>query len=1011
MKKILSLISFLMMAMTLQAAITIYVKSDVQPYLYAWWDGGQNASWPGVQLTETKTVEGTQFWYYTFDESLTTVSIIFNDGNGNQTGDITGVTSDAYYTYDGTKGFADISEQYVEVPDVEISTLALKGNQDGWTDDITFSEVESGTSYSLIVDLTDNTSIEDGKWQFKIRPNGLWVGYSQVTLDAPEWCEQALSDNFLINLDDASLVSKKFTFTATWSGGKYADQGWTIKIVNESVLVPIENNAKAFLKVTSLEDLTDGSKLLIVYEDPENTDYALGNQLTNGAGDQTNRNAAVVNVDQDRIVLDEDAAELPTVFTLGKVTGGYSLFGNDGKFLTKAGASNYNRLGQADNVNEMGTWTITIADGVTKIRNVGDTNFYIQKNTASKVFAAYKNNHYDVSIFKKNDSVPGLPTMSVEGGTYYEPVIVVLEAENAEEIRYTTNGDSPLEAGYKVYDPDKPLVIDQSCMLKVVAVKGENISDIAIATYEILVETPVLSKEGGTYIDAVSVEISCHAGNTIRFTTDGTDPATSETAQEYDPDAPIYLTRPTELKAVALNALGLSSDLVSAQYVVQAENPVLSVAGGLYMSPQTVSISYRDGYTVYYTIDGTDPTTSVTAQEYDPDAPFYFERSSELSIVAYNATGLASEIISAQYTIKNGRNRFYDFRYTSEEDLAFYGEEEDGIRYWALNLENNSEYRRFTGFLHTEGLKFRCWNYIEESPSYSYLYWYLNNFMRIGAFNQCLITDLLPDDKIEVLYGPLDGIQDDSRIGSLYFGGATLEDESQKYIQGAPQWVKMTVDEDRTSVWFCEGYYMDENGERYAPDVTHYSGVFAIVVNPMRAQIGEEKFASFVTTGEVDFKATGIKAYVVKEITATSVKLTEIETAPKGTPVVIEGEADNWLLRPCDFGERISGNLLKSSDGTVVANGTHFTLAKKENGVGFYKVKDGMTIPEGKVYLTVMVAGTREYLGFDGEDIVTGINQQDSYKTENTIYTISGMRVKNPTKGLYIRDGKKIFIK
>ena len=179
----------------------------------------------------------------------------------------------------------------------------------------------------------------------------------------------------------------------------------------------------------------------------------------------------------------------------------------------------------------------------------------------------------------------------------------------------------------------------------------------------------------------------------------------------------------------------------------------------------------------------------------------------------------------------------------------------------------------------------------------------------------------------------------------------------------------------------------------------------------MRAQIGEEKFASFVTTGEVDFKATGIKAYVVKEITATSVKLTEIETAPKGTPVVIEGEADNWLLRPCDFGERISGNLLKSSDGTVVANGTHFTLAKKENGVGFYKVKDGMTIPEGKVYLTVMVAGAREYLGFDGEDIVTGINQQDSYKTENTIYTISGMRVKNPTKGLYIRDGKKIFIK
>ena len=54
--------------------------------------------------------------------------------------------------------------------------------------------------------------------------------------------------------------------------------------------------------------------------------------------------------------------------------------------------------------------------------------------------------------------------------------------------------------------------------------------------------------------------------------------------------------------------------------------------------------------------------------------------------------------------------------------------------------------------------------------------------------------------------------------------------------------------------------------------------------------------------------------------------------------------------------------------------------------------------------------GARDFLGFD--DDTTGIESvEQSTKADNLYFNLAGQRVVQPTKGLYIVNGKKVIIK
>ena len=99
---------------------TIFVKAATAPYLYAWDEEGTvlNGEWPGTLLAETAvTSDGNNWWKQTFDADNAPVNIIFNNGDGSQTADITGINSDRYFVYDGNTSFEDVTCLYVDMPE------------------------------------------------------------------------------------------------------------------------------------------------------------------------------------------------------------------------------------------------------------------------------------------------------------------------------------------------------------------------------------------------------------------------------------------------------------------------------------------------------------------------------------------------------------------------------------------------------------------------------------------------------------------------------------------------------------------------------------------------------------------------------------------------------------------------------------------------------------------------------------------------------------------------------
>jgi len=219
--------------------ITIYVQADNQPNIH-YWGGVTSSNWPGETLTETTVVKDLEnneytFYYKTFtiaDDG--SVSFLFNyNGDADKTADISGVTDNSYYIYKGNKEYEDITAKFRAVSDATITKVQLPGSYNGWSGDAnTMTAVTEGTVYTGTIDVT---GLEGEALTFKLLVNNSnWLGYSNLTIDAPDgWLQQAASDNN-IQLNYGAIGAKVYTVTATWAGGTSAATNWTLKIEAEA---------------------------------------------------------------------------------------------------------------------------------------------------------------------------------------------------------------------------------------------------------------------------------------------------------------------------------------------------------------------------------------------------------------------------------------------------------------------------------------------------------------------------------------------------------------------------------------------------------------------------------------------------------------------------------------------------------------------------------------------------------------------------------------------------------
>ncbi|MBR6187609.1 MAG: hypothetical protein IKQ59_01440 [Prevotella sp.] len=131
--------------------------------------------------------------------------------------------------------------------------------------------------------------------------------------------------------------------------------------------------------------------------------------------------------------------------------------------------------------------------------------------------------------------------------------------------------------------------------------------------------------------------------------------------------------------------------------------------------------------------------------------------------------------------------------------------------------------------------------------------------------------------------------------------------------------------------------------------------------------------------------------------------------------VILKSSSDHFLLatRTGVSSDSYDGNVLTGTMTTIpnpgpANNYNCYVLNKGDEGVGFYKLSDTGTIGAHKAYLKYngVVGGAREFFGFDE---ATGLKDVIGQKEEGSgdYYDLQGRKVAQPSKGLYIKDGKK----
>ena len=171
-------------------------------------------------------------------------------------------------------------------------------------------------------------------------------------------------------------------------------------------------------------------------------------------------------------------------------------------------------------------------------------------------------------------------------------------------------------------------------------------------------------------------------------------------------------------------------------------------------------------------------------------------------------------------------------------------------------------------------------------------------------------------------------------------------------------------------------------------------------------------YATFSFPLAIDFSgATAMKVYTA-QVNGESVTLSEVASkkVPANTGVVLSGDAGRGeVIEDIDA---LANNDLLVSDGTKKGDDL-YVLANKNSTPGFYLLSNTVTIPKGKCYLDLSGATAPEFLGFSFGGEVTGVNEVSEVKevNDNSWYNLAGQRVAQPTKGLYIVNGKKVVIK
>ena len=253
----------------------------------------------------------------------------------------------------------------------------------------------------------------------------------------------------------------------------------------------------------------------------------------------------------------------------------------------------------------------------------------------------------------------------------------------------------------------------------------------------------------------------------------------------------------------------------------------------------------------------------------------------------------------------------------------------------------------------------------------------------------------------------------------VLFSNLTYADGTSQLFDG--------TDASDANLWYVPT--IGEGNTTYAPEGTVSISFVkasnsATITCAKTVTIGDAGYATY-SNGEMCTVSGANAIYVVDVNNTNSVHMKEMETTtiwPASEGMILKGNKNDVVtINAVESGTAAStigtNYLVGSGNSTAdITAGTGIYIfnwdGSNASSVGFYLANSG-TLGAHKAYLDVSGATAREFLAFDfGEE--TGINataMNHENMNDGATYNLSGQRVAQPTKGLYIVNGKKVVVK
>lgn len=177
--------------------------------------------------------------------------------------------------------------------------------------------------------------------------------------------------------------------------------------------------------------------------------------------------------------------------------------------------------------------------------------------------------------------------------------------------------------------------------------------------------------------------------------------------------------------------------------------------------------------------------------------------------------------------------------------------------------------------------------------------------------------------------------------------------------------------------------------------------------------LAADGWSSFSSARDLTLPEDGLKGYIVTAVSTTSATLQEVTQVPANTGILLQGEGGKTyrLANASEAPEALADNLLLAALEETEAPANAFVLACKNDNTGFYPVQQGVKIPAQKAYLVGNGSNAARMLSIDTNDGATGITSLVEESAPAAVYTLQGVRIAHPQKGINIKNGKLIMVK